>query len=83
MRPGGDTQKFRYAMAPPEYLEIFETGQWVETTWVDNGTEVKVSTATGLNPNTKYSILAQPFAGNNASGKTEILTFWTLPEPVE
>lgn len=83
MRPGGDTKRFRYALAPPEYLEIFETGQWVETTWVEDGTQVKVSTAKGLKPNTEYSILAQPFADNSASGKSSILTFRTLPQPAE
>lgn len=83
IRPSGDTNKFRYTMAPPDMLGLFESGQWLDTKWENDATQVKTLTVSGLNPDSSCTIMAQPFAENNASGKTVILTFKSLPESAE
>lgn len=83
IRSSGDTNKFRYTMAPPEMLDLFESGKWLDTKWENDATQAKTLTVSGLDPDTSCTIMAQPFAENNASGKTVILTFKSLPKSAE
>lgn len=73
----GDTKKYRYAMAPLAYKELFENGQWLETEW---DTQEKILTVEHLKAGDSCTIMAQPFAENNASGITQVITFRTLTE---